>query len=429
MTVPVSLVIAGAGSRGTTYAGYALAHPEKARVVAVAEPRAAYREPLARSHGLDGAAVACDWRELADRPRFADAAIIATQDRDHLEPALAFLERGYHVLLEKPMASDEESCCRIVEGALAAGTIFAVCHVLRYTPLTRMVKALLRGGAIGEVVDVQRLEPVGYWHQAHSFVRGNWSREKDSSSMLLAKCCHDLDWIRHVVGVPCRQVQSFGSLFHFRPERAPEGAAARCLECPIEGRCAYSAPRHYLGRLERGECGWPLDVLTPDTSREGILRALREGPYGRCVYECDNDVVDHQVVSMEFEGGRTATLTMNAFNAADRRQTRIFGTAGELVLDGRRIRQFDFLSERWRELEPESERSPGRTIGGHGGGDDALMRSFVAAVGARDARLVLSGPEETLETHRMVFAAERSRREGRVIALAPFTGHGPAPIG
>ncbi len=411
----ISLIIVGAGSRGYGYGTYALNHPERARVVAVAEPREDYKQRIVQAHEIPSRNSATDWRELVERPRFADAVIIATQDVMHVEPMMAFAAKGYHILLEKPMAPNEEDCRRIAEAAQASNIIFAVCHVLRYTRYTRKIKEMIDSGLIGDVVNIQRLEPVGYWHQAHSFVRGNWRRESESSSMLLAKCCHDLDWIRHIMGVPCRAVHSFGTLKHFRAEEKPEGAGHRCLECHIEAQCPYSAKKIYLEKVAQGETGWPVDVLTPYVTEENVTEALRKGPYGRCVYDCDNDVVDNQVVNMLFEGRRTASLTMTAFTEPAHRQTRIFGTRGELIGDGSAIRHFDFLTNTRSEINIDA--TDHSVLGGHGGGDYGLMHAFVDAVAHNDPRRILSGPEETLETHLMVFAAERARREDRVVAI------------
>ncbi len=412
---PAEIIIIGGGSRGSTYATYATAHPKCATVVGVAEPRDSWRNHLVQEHEIPAENVALDWRAFLSKPKIADAVVIATQDAMHVEPAVALARMGYHILLEKPMAPEEEGCRRIAEAVQEAGIIFAVCHVLRYTAHTQQIKALISSGVIGEVISLQSLEPVGYWHQAHSFVRGNWRRSEESSSMLLAKCCHDLDWIRYIMGQRCTAIHSFGSLKHFRREEQPEGAAARCLDCPCEPQCPYSAKKIYLTRVAKGQTGWPLDVLTADTSEAGITAALRSGPYGRCVYACDNDVVDNQVVNMQFEGGGTASLTMTAFTQADHRQVRIFGTRGELVSNGRTIRHFDFLTDTWSEIAtPVADSS---RLGGHGGGDYALMRAFVEAVRHNDPSLVLSGAAESLETHAMVFAAERSRREGVVAVL------------
>lgn len=414
---PVRLAVIGAGSRGTGYAAYAAAHPDQARVVAVAEPRPFYRDRLAREHRIPSERVFADWREAAAVPRLADAAIIATQDAMHVEPAEAFAGRGYHLLLEKPMAPDEDGCRRIHRAVIDAGILFAVCHVMRYTAYTRRLKALLEAGAIGDLVSIQHLEPVGYWHQAHSFVRGNWRNERESSPMLLAKSCHDLDWLRHVMGVPCERVSSFGSLKHFRREEKPAAAgdATRCLDCSCEATCPYSARRIYLGRVARGQTGWPVDVLTPEVSEAAVTEALRTGPYGRCVYACDNDVVDHQVVNLLFAGGRTAAFTMTAFNLGGHRRTRLFGTRGEIAGDGVCLEVTDFLTDRTEVIDTAA--ADGSILGGHGGGDYGLMQSFIAAVAAGDQGRVMSGPDETLETHLMVFAAERSRRRGTVESL------------
>ena len=414
---PVNIAIIGGGGRGTGYASYAEAHPEQAKIVGVAEPRDFYRNRLVEKHGIPEGDTFSDWRQAAEREKFADAVIIATQDAMHVEPTEAFAAKGYHILLEKPMAPTAEGCRRIYEAVNRADILFAVCHVMRYTGYTQKLKSLIDSGLIGDVVSIQHLEPVGYWHQAHSFVRGNWRNERESSFMLLAKSCHDLDWLRYIVGSSCEKVSSFGSLKHFCTEGKPAaaGEAVRCLDCAYEADCPYSASKIYLGRVDQGQTGWPVDVLTSDLTREGVTDALRSGPYGRCVYECDNDVVDNQVVNMLFEGGQTCSFTMTGLSEMGHRKTTLFGTRGQIFGDGRYLRRFDFLSEETETIDTEAADSS--ILGGHGGGDYSLMKSFVEAVAHQDQTRVLSGPEETLETHLMVFAAETARRDNCVVTM------------
>jgi predicted dehydrogenase len=414
---PVTAVIAGAGGRGTTYATFAREHPDRFKIVGFAEPIEYRRQYMIDNYGVSPNNVFLDWADMARQPRLADVAIISTQDAMHMGPALAFSALGYNILLEKPMAPNEADCQKIVKAAKEAKVMFAVCHVMRYTHYTQVLKEVIDSGAIGEVVSMQHLEPVGYWHQAHSFVRGNWRNEKESSFMLLSKSCHDMDWIRYIMGDTCQSLSSFGTLKHFKRSEKPAaaGEAKRCVDCAYESQCAYSAKKIYLGRLARGETGWPVNVLTPEPTLETVTQALNSGPYGRCVYECDNDVVDNQVVSMQFAGGRTAVFTMTAFNQAANRKTRIFGTRGELYGDGDTIQVFDFLTDQTRTISTEMDDDS--VMGGHGGGDYGLMNRFVAAVAAGDQGMILSGPDESLETHRMVFAAEKARCEHRVVDL------------
>ena len=415
---PVSYLVIGAGSRGTGYAAFASRQPDRAEVVGVAEPRDQARMRLVTEHDIPPDNIFTDWKEAAARQRLAEAVVITTQDAMHTEPAIAFAEKGYHILLEKPMAPTAAECRQIVAAVKANGVILAVGHVMLYTPYTQTLKRLLDDGAIGEIVSMQHLEPVGYWHQAHSFVRGNWRNEAESSFMLLAKSCHDLDWIRYIMGEKCRAVSSFGALKHFRKEEKPveAGEAMRCLDCAYEPNCPYSAKKIYFGFLERGRTGWPVNVLTFDVTVEGVTRALREGPYGRCVYECDNDVVDNQVVNMLFAGGKTASFTMTAFNQAGHRRTCIFGTRGEIYGDGEKIYLKDFLTDETTVIDTAS--SDASLVGGHGGGDFGLMSAFIDAVANDDPSGLLSGPDETLESHLMVFAAEQARREHRVVNLS-----------
>lgn len=422
MSNPVSLIIIGAGGRGTGYANLIKALGDRATVTAVAEPRDFQRNRIGDMFNIPEERRFRCWSEVAKLPKFADAVCICTQDAMHEEPAIAFAKLGYHMLLEKPMAPTADACRRIVAAVKEAGVIFAVCHVLRYTTYTRALKKVLDSGTIGKVVSMQHLESVAHWHQAHSFVRGNWRNEKESSFMLLAKCCHDVDWIRYMMDRPCDEVQSFGSLEHFRAENQPEGAGDRCTECPagIECTCPYSAMKIYLrDRLFKGLKGWPTDVITDDLTTEGVLKALKEGPYGRCVYKCDNDVVDHQVVNMKFNDGCTAQMEMTAFSDIGR-FTRFFGTKGTVTGDGQLITIHRYVNSDPTDVTINQEvidtnvANDGGILSGHGGGDGGIIESFVYALETGDRSAILSGTDETLESHLMTFAAEDSRRKGQV---------------
>ncbi|MEU4745571.1 Gfo/Idh/MocA family oxidoreductase [Actinosynnema sp. NPDC023658] len=412
-----TLAVIGAGARGAAYARLAAA--EGAAIVAVADPDPRRRRALAYQFDIPDEQVFADWAALAQRPRLADAAIIATPDRLHADPACALAERGYALLLEKPMATTPADAERIVRACTDNNVLLTVCHVLRYTAYTRRIKDIVDSGRIGDIVSVEHLEPVGWWHHAHSYVRGQWAVEATSSSMLLAKSSHDIDWLGHVVGRPVTRVSSFGGLYHFRPENKPAGAGTRCVSCPVERACPYSAVRIYERFLgdpvhER----WPLGVLTDDVTPEGLRQALSEGPYGECVYSGHNDVVDHQVVNLEYEGGITASFTMTAFSVLDFRKTRIFGTRGSIEGDGRTVTVHDFLTDTSEAIHcaPQGDAS---AADGHGGADTELVRAFLTAVTTGDHSAVLSGAVETLRSHEVVWAAERSRTTGTVVSLPP----------
>lgn len=418
MARPITLSLVGAGNRGQTYASWVARNPDKARLVAVAEPDPARRAAIAAAH--HGVTEHLSWEELLAAGVESDAVIIATQDKAHAAPAIAFARAGKDLLLEKPIAPTEQECREVVEAVVAAGVRLAVCHVLRYTPYTNLMTDVLRSGVIGEIMSVDHLEPVGWWHAAHSYVRGPWRNEKLASPMLLAKSCHDLDWLSFVTGYRIARVASFGALGHFRPEKRPEGAADRCLDCAIEPGCPYSAPKLYFPVLREKGAVWPVSVLTDATDEAGLTEALRTGPYGRCVYACDNDVVDHQVLAIEFEGGATATFTMTAFTEQTHRQTRIFGTHGRIVGDGETVSVLDFRTgeSTVHETGPAGATNAGD---GHAGGDDGVMAAFVESLATGDDALIRSGPVDSLASHLAVFAAERARHTGTVATVPRFT--------
>ena len=406
------VAILGAGGRGQGFSSILGNRPHRAKVVGVAEPRDAYREKVAKDHGLDPKAQFKGWRDFLAAPKFADAVVIATMDREHREPAVACLEKGYHVLLEKPMAVTLEDC-RLIEAAQRrSGKVVAVCHSLRYHKAFRKLRDLASEGRLGRLITLDQLEQVGYWHQAHSFVRGNWANQGRSSFMLMAKSCHDIDYIAYLVGKPCLRVSSFGALTHFKADQAPPGATDRCTDgCPAENSCPYSAVRLYAqGDLNR----WPANTIGLEHTMEAHMKALREGPYGRCVYKVDNDVVDHQVVTMEFADDITATFTMTGFTQDMGRKIRVHGTAGDAEFDegGITLKTYGTTRERI-DFAAES--------GGHGGGDDRVVDNWLDAVEKADPTLALANAQESLRTHTIVFAAEKARLERRVVELSEFS--------
>lgn len=412
----ITIALIGAGQRGVNYTGYALEHPHELQVVAVAEPNQQRSQKFKSLHGLSDEMCFESWEDLLDRPKLADAVLICTQDNMHYEPTMKALEAGYHVLLEKPMSPDPQECIRMGERSEQYERVFSICHVLRYTDFFRTIKTLLNEGAIGQLMSIGHNENVAYWHQAHSFVRGNWRKAAESSPMILAKSCHDLDIILWLAGADCTHVSSFGSLSHFKKENAPEGAPQRCLDgCPVSDTCPYYAPKVYL----TDDIEWPTSAISDDSSLEARTKALQEGPYGKCVYHCDNDVVDHQVVNMEFANEVTAAFTMSAFTHDCSRTLKLMGTKGEIraAMEKNEIEVIDFETGTTKQILLET---PGGHIG-HGGGDFGLIRDFVKLVKQGGQGNGLTSAAHSVQSHLMAFAAERSRVDRRVVTMREFT--------
>ena len=324
----------------------------------------------------------------------------------------AFAAAGYDILCEKPLAGTEQDCMAAADAAAAGGVFLGVCHVLRYTPNTLRIKALIDGGAIGEIVAIHHLEPVGWFHFAHSFVRGPWRRADESGPMLLTKACHDLDWLSFLVGAPAARVSSFGSRTLFTAENRPPSSADRCMECVIEPECAYSAVAMYRAGLEGREPeAYFTRIVAPEMTAAAVEEALRSGPYGRCVFAADNDVVDHQVVSVEYSNGVTAAFTVAAATRHEDRRTSIFGSRGQITTDGSTVELYDFASRSSERFDVTGDGS------GHGGGDSAMLAAFVEALRTGEPQRFPSDGEASLATHRIVFAAERARAGRLVIEL------------
>jgi len=411
----VTVALIGAGLRGINYLEYGVQHPDELQVVAVAEPNAERRAYFQSRHGLADEVCFETWDDFFAAPKLADAVFICTQDKQHFEPTMKALEAGYHVLLEKPMSPDPKECVVMGEMASQFDRVFSICHVLRYTNFFGTIKSLLEKGAIGDLMSITHNENVGYWHQAHSFVRGNWRRKDESSPMILAKSCHDLDILLWLSGSECTRVSSFGSLSHFTSSQAPAGAPLRCIDgCPVEKDCLYFAPNQYL----TDNIDWPTSAISNDLSYEGRLKALQEGPYGRCVYHSDNDVVDHQVVNLEFENGVTAAFTMSAFTKDVSRTIKLMGTKGEIrgAMEKNEIEILHFSSG---EVEQISFADAGGHVG-HGGGDYGLVRDFLKLVRDGGKSQGLTSANHSVQSHLMAFAAEQSRVTHQVVYLQEF---------
>jgi predicted dehydrogenase len=415
----------GAGGRGYfAYGPYALQHPDTIRFTAVVEPQKERRRRFAEAHDIPPERQFRSWEDLYAKGKIADVLLNCTLDRIHLDSTLPALELGYDVLLEKPMSNTLEGNVRLVQAAERYGRLLMVCHVLRYTAFFSTLHDIIASGRLGQVITVEHRENVVYWHMAHSFVRGNWRNSQLESPMILAKCCHDLDILFWNLG-PVTRLNSFGSLIHYRPENAPPGAPQRCTDgCPVADDCPWYAPRLYLRDDEY--TGWPISVISEDTSLEARRRALETGPYGRCVYYCDNDVVDHQTVNLEFASDATGVLFMHGHSHEEGRTMRYDGTQATLrgkfgYGSGDSIEIHDHLTGRIEQVDPRAGTS------GHGGGDEGVMAAFVEAL--HDPGTALTTARESLESHLMAFAAEKARVDGGIIQLDDFRRQAEATRG
>ena len=420
MTQPLKAVMVGAGNRGYyAYGLYALQHPGEIRFTAVVEPHDERRRRFAEAHGIPQERQFNTWEDLYDKGQMADALVNCTLDRLHLESTLPALELGYDVLLEKPMANTLAGNVRLVQTAERHGCLLMICHVLRYTAFFSTLHDVIASGRLGEVITVEHRENVAYWHMAHSFVRGNWRDSQIESPMILAKCCHDMDILFWNLG-PVRRLNSFGSLIHYRPENVPPGAPERCTDgCPAADECCFYAPRWYL----TDNTGWPVSVISEDLSLEARRRALETGPYGRCVYRCDNDVVDHQTVNIEFESGATGVLFMHGHSHEEGRTMRYDGTRATLRGKfgygiGDSIEIHDHLTGRVEQIDPRLKAGQHTLAAGHGGGDAGVMAAFVKAL--RDPGAAMTTARESLESHLMAFAAEEARVNGSIVYIDDF---------
>ncbi len=420
----LSLAVIGAGGRGNTLTReYIQENPQRVRVTAVAEPDPQRRAAFAKTHNIAADHCFASYQELVARPKLADAAINTTMDLLHYDSAMALLNAGYDMLLEKPIAPTERRVRDIIDTARRLGRTIMICHGMRYAPFYLKVKELIDAGRIGRVMTIAASEFVGYDHYAGAYVRGKWRNTDVAMNMLMAKCCHDLDMIVWLMsGIAPRRVSSFGSLMHFRADQAPPGSAARCLvDCRVEPECSYSVKSLYM-RQVRAEREQGNEAKFDDAAVAGTLEELRTGDYGRCVWQTDNNVVDHQMVLMEFEDGALATLNMSANSARATRDIHIIGTRGEIVGDLNagelRLRLFNphDMKQRFTEEVFSMPLQKGRSHGGH---DYHMVKDFVALMRGEPTSIGRTRVEDSLLGHCVGFAAEEARLTGRVVELPP----------
>ena len=406
-------IVIGAGSRGMIYGS--LARDRGIEITAIADKRPDRLANAGIQLKVPREMLFSRAEDLLSLEKMADAAIIATQDRDHYGHVMLALDKGYDVLLEKPISPDPKECLAIEEKARHLGRKVTVCHVLRYTNFFMKIKEILDSGELGKIVAIKHSENIGNFHMAHSFVRGNWAKEADSAPIILAKSCHDLDILLWLTSSRCTKVAAFGSLSYFKESNAPESAGQRCWDCPAAEMCRFEAKKMYLPVLGQ----WPADIVCVEQTEKALMEALKTGPYGRCVYRCGNDVCDHMSMILEFENGVTATFSLTGQTSACHRHIHIMCEDGEIEADdGAKLitvrkhvsSQADTFEERHIHV---------RTNGtGHGGGDAGILEDFTKGLQqGGDSRTSIS---RSVESHLMAFALEKSRMTGTVVDMESY---------
>lgn len=410
----LKVIVIGAGNRGRCYTDYMT--DERFEVVAVAEPEKSLRDYIKNKHNISEEMCFDSWEPILEMPKFADIAIIATMDQLHYAPTMKAIEKGYDLLLEKPIAPTYKECVEIANFAKEKGVKILVCHVLRYAPLFRTIKDMINDGKLGRIISIHHCECVGNEHQSHSFVRGNWGNSDRSSCMILQKCCHDMDIMQWLIDKPCTKVQSFGNLTYFKRENAPADAPEYCIDgCPHGDTCYYNAVKLYVENKNLGMREVATKIKEP--TDEQVLEAIRTTQYGKCVFKCDNNVVDHQVVNLEFEGGALASFHMSAFSRGWR-FIRVMGTDGEVYGDmsNGTIKYFDFKTREHYITDTNVK----ETAYAHGGGDEGLVDILYKYVAEDYDGDMLSEIGISTANHLIAFAAEKSRVEETIVDIKAF---------
>ncbi len=398
-------IIVGAGGRGKDcYAPY-IQKTGIMKIVGVAEPDEDKRIKFKKTYAITDDMCFNSYKDLFSKGRLADCVIICTQDKMHLEPTKLAVECGYHILLEKPIATTETEIDAIEKLVSDYDKVFMTGFVLRYTPFIKKIKTILQEGIIGDIVTMQLNENEGFWHHAHSYVRGPWNNDKTSSPLIVAKSCHDFDLMLYLIDSDCKKVSSYGGNQFFKKENAPGNVPLRCTDgCKFESTCQYNAVKLYT----QGEARYFVHKFECGFSNEDIIEALKINPYGRCIYKCDNNVCDHQVVGLEFKNGAKAVFTVSAFSRDNTRTIKIMGTKGEIggcMETGKLVlKKFIDMSEEHFDITNDGTK--------HCGGDGGLIEHFANAIENKKVK-----DKYIFKSHRAVFAAERARLSGNCIEL------------
>ncbi len=406
----IRAVIVGAGARGNrVFAQLMATYQTGFEIAGVVEPDRSRRESFCATYGVPAERAFTEVEQLLAAPRIGDIAFVCTPDPVHFKLCKALSEHGYDVLLEKPIATNLADTMALIEVEHAYRNRIIVAHVLRYAPFFQAVRQIIRSGDYGPVLHVNLTENIGHWHFAHSYVRGNWRRTEDSAPIILTKCCHDLDLLPWLLGEPAVAISSHGSLVYFNEAHAPEGATDRCVTCPHQDICLYSATKFYVHDKPQ----WPYHVIAPAPDTPEVRRkSIEAGQYGRCVYRTDNDVCDHQVATIEFASGILATFGMHAHTADNTRRITVLMEKAELTGDLRRhqLQISHFTGERDRLSVEDIPLGP--ALDSHGGGDLQLLFALAGHLTEGTYRELITSLESSVPSHLLAFLAEESRMQG-----------------
>ena len=406
----ITIAVIGAGNRAGEYLkAMEKQYPNMYDVVAVCDPKLNNRKQYQIKYQLSDHQLYADYKLLFDQERLADVAIIATPDSEHFEPAIAAIKKGYDLILEKPISMTLEETIQLGEIAKAhPDQLVAVCHVMRHSTFMKKIKEIVDSKELGDIVDIQHNENIGYYHFAHSYVRGNWRNTNVAAPIIVAKSCHDMDILLYFLeDKHCKRISSMGELSFFNHEHYKEGMAPRCSDCSVEKECPFSALKIYSSGKIRS-------VVFDQSASDRFLSELNESPYGRCVFNSDNNVPDHQVTILEFEGGVHASFNMSGFTNKIHRSLKIMCQYGEI-----RATEIGRIIEVWKFGEEPYTIIPDTFEGGHGGADQAFINDFMETYlydKPFNSELSMS-----IESHVMAFAAEASRQQkGEPIDVQAF---------
>ncbi len=412
---PITAIVLGAGHRAMVYADYSLKHPDELKIVGVADPDEYRRKMVMEKFGFPEENCFVDAEALSKVPKFADAVINGTMDEQHVETSIPLLKMGYDMLLEKPFCVNKAEMKELLDVVNEHKNKVMICHVLRYSPFYLKFKEKIQSGELGDIINIQTIENVSYHHIATSFVRGKWGNsEKCHTSMLLAKCCHDMDIMMWLMS-PLKPitVSSVGARMQYRSENAPKNSGTYCLDdCPLVDTCQYSAKKLYLEHLGSWEFYvWKELESVENPTMEQRIEVLRRSDYGRCVYKCDNDVVDHQSVLINFSNGATGTHNMIGGAAAPLRVLKVTGTKGEIY------GEFESNVIKFTRIDPDNKNMyieerldiKDFDLDGHGGGDDNLTADFIKFVAGEKVSVSCTSIYDSVDGHNIIFLADESR--------------------
>lgn len=389
--------VIGAGARGESFARQLYEGHPRATLFGVCDIDGDRLAKFCQYCGLE------DARQFTDQGEFLshsdlDAVIITTPEFTHADVAIAAMQAGKHIYLEKAMAQNTAECRRIIKAHRQSNVTVYLGFNMREIDVFGKLKEIIDSRALGALVHVSGVEQLEFAHGA-SFMRRYHRHSSRSGGLLNTKCSHDLDCLQWLVGHQhkVRRIASFGGVNVFHPDKQ---LATHCSQCAIEDECSY-----------RDRAGFVFPIFADKPMHHGE-RALYGGDL--CVYNAEKDLVDNQSVLLEWENGVRGTFNLQMFQGVGLRRYCVWGEKGYAELNLWPKASLQVIESATGHIT-NYEFAPAK--GGHGGSDPRMIHRFIAAIEGKENNG--SGLAAGLAATLLAEKADIARLSGNVVEISP----------